>query len=475
VPARYNAFGTLESHRSYTAILRVNQQIHDEGIDLLYRKTAFGVGVSDVGIVMLNTNHWTPNIPAPHNLSHCTSTGSPALEDYQMQLMLLEQQNKRRLLLARQMQANTGLQGVNPPPTRSTRRFEASTFTPQDSFASEHGPIWKPSLSDSYFNLIRSFKVEIELQIPSSQQAGSHQRQQMMTVPGQVFTNLNEHLEKNMYEVCDRIHQVVGRLELAKSSILNLEITVTINAFHERGEALAALQLLLRPFKRLRNVVHPKVIGVHWRPSSSPIDAWAELLTPIIGGREDDTSIGGFLRRWQAELSSSGPVPAAPKAVRAYWVLHAMLLDISLHKCRGHPNTIFESYFDRGRIAREAGDIVGLQEVWDNVMEDWTKQVAAQKALEDRISCSVALMDEMMCDGQQPLLPSGFGEQMCNGKGKAKVEDDGSATTSWVDLDGTRYSWRDGQVRVQLLTPAVVSYVCHIQNSKEYHRIVANI
>jgi hypothetical protein len=39
-----------------------------------------------------------------------TQTGNHALQDYQMQLMLLEQQNKKRLLLARQEQDHTGNQ-----------------------------------------------------------------------------------------------------------------------------------------------------------------------------------------------------------------------------------------------------------------------------------------------------------------------------------------------------------------------------
>lgn len=46
------------------------------------------------------------------------SSGNHALQDYQMQLMLLEQQNKKRLMMARQEQHDNqpnaaGMQGVN--------------------------------------------------------------------------------------------------------------------------------------------------------------------------------------------------------------------------------------------------------------------------------------------------------------------------------------------------------------------------
>jgi hypothetical protein len=50
--------------------------------------------------------------PMDGNPQAVTQTGNHALQDYQMQLMLLEQQNKKRLLLARQEQDHTG----NPHP-----------------------------------------------------------------------------------------------------------------------------------------------------------------------------------------------------------------------------------------------------------------------------------------------------------------------------------------------------------------------
>src|SRR5690606_11762344 len=43
------------------------------------------------------------------NLQQAQGSGNHALQDYQMQLMLLEQQNKKRLIMARQVQDN--LQG----------------------------------------------------------------------------------------------------------------------------------------------------------------------------------------------------------------------------------------------------------------------------------------------------------------------------------------------------------------------------
>jgi hypothetical protein len=56
-----------------------------------------------------------------------SQTGNHALQDYQMQLMLLEQQNKKRLLLARQEQDHTG----NPHPLTMQLHGGGGKFTMQ--------------------------------------------------------------------------------------------------------------------------------------------------------------------------------------------------------------------------------------------------------------------------------------------------------------------------------------------------------
>lgn len=56
-----------------------------------------------------------PNPAAPGQGGQGGPTGNHALQDYQMQLMLLEQQNKKRLLMARQEQDTLGHQpGMAP-------------------------------------------------------------------------------------------------------------------------------------------------------------------------------------------------------------------------------------------------------------------------------------------------------------------------------------------------------------------------
>ena len=55
------------------------------------------------------------------------SQGNHALQDYQMQLMLLEQQNKKRLLMARQEQDNINhVPGTSQPGQIQSRRHGTS-------------------------------------------------------------------------------------------------------------------------------------------------------------------------------------------------------------------------------------------------------------------------------------------------------------------------------------------------------------
>src|SRR4030095_14959851 len=85
-------------------------------------------------------------VPSPSGaLPGVYMSGSHNLQDYHMQLLLLEQQNKRRQLLARQ-----ALDSVIPPRQSS-------------SCASQYTSTWKPAISEACFRRIRSLRVEITL------------------------------------------------------------------------------------------------------------------------------------------------------------------------------------------------------------------------------------------------------------------------------------------------------------------------
>lgn len=87
-----------------------------------------------------NTGMRGPGGPMGHSVSQ--GGGNHALQDYQMQLMLLEQQNKKRLLMARQEQDNVtrldGTQGIPGP----AGGYAAPNMSPQ---GSRSGPSPNPN------------------------------------------------------------------------------------------------------------------------------------------------------------------------------------------------------------------------------------------------------------------------------------------------------------------------------------------
>src|SRR5438045_3647670 len=95
IPARHSNPGNLrvDGERVYTAILRVNCQIHDEATSYFYGTRIFTIEPFANSLNMCN-------LPNTFPLFRFSCLGSVhALQDYQMQLMLLEQQNKVHLLM----------------------------------------------------------------------------------------------------------------------------------------------------------------------------------------------------------------------------------------------------------------------------------------------------------------------------------------------------------------------------------------
>lgn len=81
--------------------------------------------------------------PGPMGQNGSQGGGNHALQDYQMQLMLLEQQNKKRLLMARQEQDNvTRLDGSQGIPGQAAGGYAAPNMSPQ---GSRSGPSPNPN------------------------------------------------------------------------------------------------------------------------------------------------------------------------------------------------------------------------------------------------------------------------------------------------------------------------------------------
>jgi hypothetical protein len=402
-----------------------------------------------------------------------------------MQLMLLEQQSKRRLLMAQQEHSSFGYK------IPSNLDGHATSSSPlKDTSSSDvkrvNGPIWQPTISTRYFNQIRSFEVKVfspyalgafPQHSQMMQQAMHHSMsgRPMMTLSSSPHgVNLryrtpanNIFLAAKLYELCDQLHGLVGRIGLVDGPIQQLKVSVNIDHYEERGEALAAAQMLLRPFKNLRGVLNPTVHSVTWL---NPTNVVEPLLTDALVQQPNDKSFGGYLRRWRAELSSPKPAPEPSPVTAAYWVLKEFVSDMQ-GRCLGFTDVFqasdLQALLQKAKVAREADDVTGMQEVSEEVNRKWKLYLDAHERLVQRVSQSAALMGGIINGefAQSYLLESGVEAKLLeaegNGKGKRKAEDDETETgaiVTWINEDGTRYSKKDGKIRVELLTPALVSY-----------------
>ncbi len=373
IPARYRNSRCLTSDDGlvYAALLRANHQIHDEAVRLLYAVRTFTIELAADGLVMCNS---------PKKFGH---NGNHALQDYQMQLMLLEQQNKKRLMMARQEQDNIinnrssgsshhPLITLNKPPT-------VPSIIPYTSGPVE--PVWYPPLSVNYFNMIQSFLVEISF--PPRNDPNSLGRRGSPEPTA-------EALESKLYDYCDHLHKLVGTFRLMRRPLARLKIVIKLGKIEmKREEAMSAAQVLLRPFQRLRNVGKPEV----------PL-----ILIKDVEGREVellnhhdcnssifDEDFNDYLNYWLSDLSISGP-SQGPPVFKAYWQLERLLSGIKSHQLDGKFFQ-FTKLLHAARVAREADDLPSFRAVWDQVLKIWLDYVNNQKRFRANVLLSIKAID----------------------------------------------------------------------------------
>jgi hypothetical protein len=508
VPARFSSSEDLrwDNQGCYPQILRLNHQIHDEAASVLYGQTTFEIEVSGgTNIFMCNmqrtfesffTHGHPPRLGMnahsnPASFVNSTSIGSHPQQSYQMQLMLLEQQNKKRLLMARQEQRNISRAGPTPstPKTSLSSTASGPSSSSRDDAGSSKGnqdlvdidssstpPIWTPEhVCPTYFDLIRSFSIKILFPIvsmpppprltprcgPSPAALRRHFAQSMMyTHPPLLITRQGWHehqLEKVEYETCDALNQLVGRLKTMPQPINRLSVSITVDQYDERDEALAASQLFLRPFRRLRDIGTPTVDSVRWTDGlHRPHNLFPTgLVAPL------ERSFAAYITRWKADVSSSGPAPDISPVVNAYWVLHRVIVDIYSHPevamvMVGHQS--LQDLLLKAKVAREAEDMVELKSTTKEVGVIWRKYLYKQKRFEERVKRRVDFVEGLL--GEETMTDVHFPATLeCEGKGKGKAVDKNDKEEeeiTWNDDDGTRYVKKNGDVRVQLLTPALV-------------------
>jgi hypothetical protein len=401
IPAQYGNSRNLttDGEGVCTAILRVNKLIHDEAADLLYGTKVFTIEVSGNGLTMCNSASTLVRYKFLDHGNH----GNHALQDYQMQLMLLEQQNKKRLMMARQEQDNIngGSSSTHTPAIRGIQQPNGSHIPYAFGLIET---IWRPPISDRCFNMIRSLLIEFVFPC----------------VRGPYFVNRPAHgssnedaairktLELRLYDYCDHLHKLIERLQLIQRPIAHLDIIIKFgDTYIEREEALSAAQVLLRPFRRLYDVARPNVLSI----TMQDFQGWeTELLIPDWISCTADRTFADYLQCWSRDLSSSQPSCECPQVFEAYWKLKELVSSVKVH-C-SHAEPIFSQFGDllqAARVAREAEDLTYFKEIWDQVVNIWFDYLNDRKNFQSNVARSIDAIYDIVGNGSEASGPGGGG------------------------------------------------------------------
>ena len=361
----------------YTSILRINRQIHDEAAALLYSTRVFTIELFETGFAMCNTKYQGRTL----------NEHSHRVQDYQMQLMLLEQQNIKRLLFARHHEAMTNAEAsaARMPAPHIDQRSLISCFP---SISEPFKTLWQPPLNDRYFSMIRAFFIEIVFpplirRVDASSNSG---------------VGISNMVKLRLYIYCDRLHRLIGRLQLIQKPIAHLQIAIKFgDAYPKVEEAFSATQFLLRPFRRLHSVGTPEIVSLTMKVFP---DRERELLLPGLAPSAAEAAFTDYLKGWSKDLSCLEPTFQGLQVLEAYWKLENIVSNINEH-C--YPaETAFGQLGDllhSARVAREADDISSFKKARDQVLTIWFDHVKRQQDFQSKMARSIEDIYDIVGDG----------------------------------------------------------------------------
>ncbi|PVH75860.1 hypothetical protein DL98DRAFT_518339 [Cadophora sp. DSE1049] len=329
-------------------ILRTSRQIHEEGIQLFYGTGSFVIEICKDGLSMC----YAPAAPQIYRPPPRDPTGPPAalpnhaLQDYQMQLMLLEQQNKKRLTTARERLGRNGESSREP--ATSVNGLMSSP----------------PPLAPHHFSMIRSFIIEII--VDDGNQVANYYNPDMPIDPAK--------LEKTTFDFCDHLHKLVGRLRLQPLTRVQITMRVGEN-YSQWQEAVVRTRFLLQPFRRLRNIAQPDVLSVTIQP---PGMQEMELLQYL----------PEYIQEWSSDLQSSRPAHESP-IFEAYWQLEDMLRTLKQHYRHDDRLEPMDEYLHGARVARENDDQETFGMIWGHVVNVYMDYVNYQKEFQTNMEITI--------------------------------------------------------------------------------------
>jgi hypothetical protein len=356
-----------------TQLLRLNKQIHEEVSNELYSQGSFEIAVlSNQPALFVNIPSTSPSASilmcqgrfttTPETIQMALQT-TPAnrhhLQDYQMQLMLLEQQNRRRLLLARR--GNFPL----PPPAPITPRRRTANY--------------------AFIN------CSLDGWIPKNVSVDNVQRMKSLLINITFLAITKDHVlssHEQLYELCDSLHKLAGLLAtIPPENMKKFEVTITISLENESNiktdEIVKISKILLQPLQRLRGIQSARVVSIGVRDhqpvqfQGPMISAGSNSIHEIqksIHYRSDAPEeyhhgLRSVVDRWQADVSSPGPAQES-REYKAAYTLAEMISKMSTHEVLLDSEiTQLVEIISKARAAREQEDFSGLRNAYEMVLE----------------------------------------------------------------------------------------------------------
>jgi hypothetical protein len=251
-------------------------------------------------------------------------------------------------------------------------------------------PVWDPPLSERYFNMIRSFLIEIVVLPPSG-----------YMLPKSDATN-RKALVSRLCDYCDHLHGLIGRLRITQRPIARLEIVIKFgDTYIKPGEGIPA-QFLLRPFRRFCNVAELKVLSITMQDFRN---GEIEYLTPGWNSTPTGRIFGAYLKCLSEDISSSHPSLELP-VFKAYWQLEKVLSRMREHYHHADPEIgQFADLLHVARTAREAEDLARFRVIWERVVNIWFDYLNHQKEFQCNVALSIDAIYGIVKNGSYTSRP----------------------------------------------------------------------
>lgn len=252
-------------------------------------------------------------------------------------------------------------------------------------------PLWDPPLSERYFAAIQSFQIEIIYPHPITSA--------FEQPPGTAEKEAERQKILRLSYFCDQLHRLVARLRLRQRPIAHLQIAIRFSHAYSKltrsptpTELFATVQILLSPFRRLRQVSKAQLLSVIVKDSETRD---SNLLLASTAGE----TFAQYLKSWSEDLSSSHASSQYVRLLEAYWRM--VNLASRINDCCYAVSKIcrcsqFRHLLQAARIAREAGNLDDLRDACDQVAALWLEHLRNQKVHQYNIGQDIEAVDRII-------------------------------------------------------------------------------